>query len=538
MNGSSDLERRLRELQLLHETSVRLTSLRDVGSLLSEIVEQLRRVLDVEIVSVMLLDPEENVLRIAAASGLADEIVANARVAVGDGISGWVAAQGRPVLIEDMSKDPHFGPSPFSEQYTTSSLLCVPLRIADKVLGVINVNNKPSRQPLDEQDLALVTTFSAQAVLALENSRLYSNLEAEVERVTAELKEANVELREIQEFNESILSHMSSGLVALDLDGRITMINRAAQTLMAVSEEEMLDQPLATLFGEEVAPIISGAPEDEGERREALVKAHDDRELRLGFSVSPLRDADEAEIGLVVLFRDLTRLKQMETELVRMDRLASLGILGAGLAHEIRNPLAAIRFNLGFLREIQGSSTELEVIVKNVNRLEELVKELLRFARPQPPSFHPGDLNRCVITVAALLDKQAAASGIEIEVDADEELPRARIDAPQVEQAVLNVALNGIQAMKDQGGRLVLCTRRSAKGTHLEIVIADEGPGLSAEAAANVFDPFYSTKEEGTGLGLAVTHRIVQDHEGYIEVRPEGETSGATFALGFPVAEG
>lgn len=536
------LRRRVRELQLLHETGQRLTSFLNVGDVLSEMVGQLRHVLGVEIVSVMLLDRESEELRIQAASGLPRDVVTRARVALGEGISGQVAARGEAVLVRDVSREQRFARSSFHAQYTTESLLCVPLKVGERVLGVVNVNNKIGGDALDENDLALVTTFSAQAALALENSRLYGNLEQEVERVTGELKRSNEDLRRLQEFSDSILRQMSSGMLVLGMDERVSRLNPAGRRILGLPIGAELDVTLETLFGDEGARQIRHAREGEGdrERREVLVRTREGRDALIGYSKSSLLDGRGRRIGLIVIFRDLTELKKMEQELIRMDRLASLGVLGAGLAHEIRNPLAAIRFNLDFLAESGEVRPELAVIAKNVQRLDELVRKLLRFARPQPPSFSVQQVGPRVEAVAALIAKQAQADDVRVETRLDDSLPLVRIDGAQVEQVILNIALNGLQHMPS-GGTLLLETRagRSADGeaTEVQIAIHDEGTGLSPEQARQIFDPFFTTREGGTGLGLTVAHRIVQDHGGSIAVEPTpADRRGTTFVVSLPAA--
>lgn len=536
------LERRVLGLQLLHETSQRLTSLRDMEELLPEMVEQLRRVLGVEIASIMLLDPGASELRIAAAAGLPADVVAHARVPVGKGVSGQVAARGEPILVRDLAAHPELGRSQHASQYTTESLLCAPLRVGERVLGVVNVNNKLTGDPLDDDDLLLVVTFAAQAALALENSRLYGNLEAEVQRVTQALQESNAELRRMQELTESILRNMSSGLLVADLDGHVVRLNPAGASLLGLAEDGR-GETLVGIFGPEGAATVASEDSEPAERRELPVLARDGRDLLLGYSTSPLVGHDGRRSGTVLIFRDLTRLKAMEGELVRMDRMASLGVLGAGLAHEIRNPLTAIRFNLDFLREEGDERSELAVIAKNVERLDDLVKKLLRFARPQQPAFETQQLAPRLEAVAALIRKQAAASGISLELDLMADAPAVQLDGPQVEQVVLNVLLNASQSMS-RGGRLLVRTRiarhRLDGERYLEVAIADEGEGLSEEAARQIFDPFFTTRREGTGLGLAVAQRIMEDHGGYIEVAPPGEglLRGATFLMGFPLEHG
>ncbi len=531
------LERRVRALQLLHATATRLSSMRALSELLPEMVEQLRTVLGVEIASIMLLDEARAELKIAAAAGLPPDVIEHARVPVGSGVSGQVAARGEPVLIRDLSQHAEFGRSQHASQYTTESLLCVPLRIGARVLGVVNVNNKTDGHPLDEEDLALVTTFAAQASMAIENARLYAGLESEVRSVTRELRETNEELLRVQELTESILRNMSSGLVVADMAGAIVRVNPSAAGLLGIPADAK-GETLVTVFGpdgaEAIAHVTDAGP---AERREIAVRARGGSELLLGYSTSALV-AHGVRAGTVIIFRDLTRLKAMEAQIVRMDRMASLGVVGAGIAHEIRNPLAAIRFNLDFLREDGEPREELDVITKNVERLDDLVRKLLRFARPQKPAFELQPLAPRVEAVLALIDKQAAASGVVITRDLDQEAPPVLMDGPQAEQVILNVVLNAIQSMP-AGGTLRLATRvmthRLDRREYLELSVSDSGPGLTEEAARQIFDPFFTTRREGTGLGLAVAQRIMEDHGGTIEVGPAPPRGGATFLIGFPI---
>ena len=232
-------------------------------------------------------------------------------------------------------------------------------------------------------------------------------------------------------------------------------------------------------------------------------------------------------------------LKKMETELVRMERMASLGVLGAGIAHEIRNPLAAIRFNLDFLKEDAGDLPEITVIRKNIDRLDELVRKLLRFARPQKPSFASEPLRARIESVLALVGQQAHAANVTITASFEKDLPNAIMDGSQAEQVILNVLLNGIQ-VRPGGGRLRLETHAAEREGRrfVEVAIADEGPGIPEGVAAQIFEPFYTTRQEGTGLGLAVSHRIMEDHRGYIEVAaPDPARRGTTFLIGFPLAD-
>jgi len=227
-------------------------------------------------------------------------------------------------------------------------------------------------------------------------------------------------------------------------------------------------------------------------------------------------------------------LRQTFEQLLQADRLTSLGELSAAVVHEVRNPLGAIKGAVEIMEdELPPDSPRREfagIAKREVERLDRLVKEFLRFARPAKPSVAPADLNEIMRAVARLVEQQASGQGVTIELHMATNLPLITVDAEQIKQVLLNLAINALQAMPT-GGRIVM--RTAGEGGEVSLEVEDEGGGLDPATAARVFDPFYTTKEKGIGLGLSVAYKIVTEHQGSLAVK-NGER-GAVFRLTIPI---
>ena len=279
-------------------------------------------------------------------------------------------------------------------------------------------------------------------------------------------------------------------------------------------------------------------------KKEFSLKRRDGSEVILGFTTSPLREEKGTVAGAIVLFRDLTEQKRLQLEIQRMDRLASLGVLSAGVAHEIKNPLAIIRLSLDFLKDSvpPDKGEEIKVISTHLGRLDKIVNGLLRFSKPSQPKWVNHDVNAIVHNTMVLIQKRCQSQGIRIEQRLDSDLPVIKVDENQIQQVLLNVALNAIESMPE-GGVLTVKSRRctdidktrGSKIDYVEVAVSDTGGGLGQEEINYIFSPFYSTKDEGTGLGLAVAFRIMKDHNGYIYAENVGG-GGARFRIGVPVS--
>jgi len=335
------------------------------------------------------------------------------------------------------------------------------------------------------------------------------------------------ELAAITALHESIVQSVTSGLVTLDDGGRVTLLNRAGELILGVSAAEVRGQPADRWFAQLRAPL-SRAETD-------VVNARGER-LRLGFTTFPLLGREGTAVGTAVIFQDLTRLRAMEEAVARSERLADLGRIAAGLAHELRNPLGAMTGAIELLRSGVELGPEeqrlMDIVLREGSRLERLIQEFLAFARPSSVRRRQVDLAAVCAEALDVFAHDPAAARVRV-VRALTPAP-VECDPDQLRQVLWNLLQNAAQAIAGQGGEgqvEVACAADGRGGAVLSV--ADDGPGVAAADADRIFLPFFTTKAQGTGLGLATVHRIVDAHGGQVTVEPRHPT-GARFVVRLP----
>jgi two-component system sensor histidine kinase HydH len=313
---------------------------------------------------------------------------------------------------------------------------------------------------------------------------------------------------------------MADGLLSVDAQGRLTTVNPRACQLLGLSLAELMGRSFAEVFAGTslgLDPVLTqGLPLEE---REIDWLSSTGEAIPLAVSVTPLKGDHGEGQGAVVLLRDLRTVKALQQRVERTERLAALGRLAASVAHEIRNPLGAIRGLVQYFQATWKDNPEqrayLDVIVREVDRLNRVVSDLVEFARPRQPQREPHDLLAVVRHAVTLLEPDARAKGLQIVPDLNGTLPPLPIDRDMLLQALLNILLNAIEAMQP-GGRLRI--RVAEHPPWVEVAVQDTGCGIAPEHAERLFDPFFTTKPQGTGLGLAIAHSVVQAHDGEIAV--------------------
>ncbi|NNE43588.1 MAG: PAS domain-containing protein, partial [Gemmatimonadetes bacterium] len=341
--------------------------------------------------------------------------------------------------------------------------------------------------------------------------------------------------------SDLIVRSIGSGIVAFDPEGRVTIFNAAAETLLGRTADTALGRPLEEVLGPgdpltRVAAQLrrTGSPPP---RFETGRPAGEDM-LWLGVSSSVLRGHDGRGVGGILLVSDLTETQRLRDQMKLKDRLSAVGEMSAGMTHEMKNSLHALMGSANLLREDYGEDTPVALrgILDEVASLESLVKGILEFSRPSLLVKAPTDLNVVVRDIARSVEGAARERGVAVEVRTDESLPEAPLDAEALRRAFLNLALNAVEAM-DGGGTLTLATRTAERpGEEVRVSFRDTGPGVPESDRDRIFTPFYTTKRDGSGLGLALVHKTVTDHGGRLTLLSR-EGVGTEFVVTLPKDE-
>ena len=347
---------------------------------------------------------------------------------------------------------------------------------------------------------------------------------------------------------EDLLESLQDGLVVVDRNLRVTFLNPAGEELLGVSAATAYGKPLASLLGT-TSPLIALV-----DRAMETGRAHAEHEasvqnpqgkISVSAMASLLADHSGEARGGVLLLRDLTRIRDLEEQVRRAERLTAVGTLVAGIAHEVRNPLMGVRGAAQLLMVETTFPPALkeycDVIIREVDRLNGLVEGMLAFAQPSPPRVVECNVNQILEEILALEEPVLRRRGVTVGRTYDPQVPPIAADPDQIRQVFLNLIRNGAEAMEG-GGELTLKTayeRRSPRCFGLSVAVVkvvDQGSGLSSEARQHLFDPFFTTKVKGTGLGLAICHRIVGDHRGHIEIG-DAEERGCAVTVLLPLAK-
>jgi two-component system, sporulation sensor kinase E len=328
-------------------------------------------------------------------------------------------------------------------------------------------------------------------------------------------------LRNLKDFNETILENITSGVLTTDHEGSVTYLNGRARELIggrAVGDIRF-DELFSNPFGS--GGLFEYLLAREGERSsiECALSRQGGDPITVRLNAKTVKLDDHHGNAAVVIFEDLTAQKEMEEDLRRADRLRSLGELSAGVAHEIRNPLTGIATTAQVLYEKLGDDGErrryVKVILEEIARLDDIIKNLLNFARPVSPRPKDLSLSDVIEGALALLSEKAAARGVTLRFESLLRDERCMLDGDQVKQVVLNIALNGIEAC-GEGGSVSVVAREAANPAFVEIELADTGAGITGDIADKLYNPFFTTKAEGTGMGLSISRKIAESHGGRI----------------------
>lgn len=458
----------------------------------------------------------------------------------------------RPRHLRDIVSQelPHSVRDTIAELDFTYYVAC---RARGKTLAYLGVSRTREGDFLSSDDIELLLTFSNYVAVAVENSRLYSSLQRKAD-----------EYERLKEFSENIVESINVGILAAGLDDRVESWNTQIENLTGISREEAVGKRLADLFPADLCQKFDelrgrervynlykvslrqrsapGEVRDGTAGRNGIVSsgisAVPVRESIVNLAIAPLVSKEMKQIGRLIIFDDVTDRDELERRLVQADKLSSIGLLAAGVAHEVNTPLAVISTYAQMLaKQVNGDEQKsklLEKIAKQTFRASEIVNSLLNFSRTSTTEFVEVDLNRVVRETVGLVDHQFKTAGVLTHLNLADNVVPVRGNAGKLQQVFLNLFINARDAMMGGG---VLTVRTYLENASAYVQVTDTGQGISPEHLARIYDPFFTTKgaKKGTGLGLSITYGIVQEHKGAIEV-DSVPGQGTSFRLEFPLA--
>lgn len=511
-----------------------LSTTTDLDPLLDSLMRRLKEVFSVERLAIFIEDQTQvagfRVARVEGVTGgltLPDDFIAVLRQrSLDDGIA----------RVDDFESD--------WEDGTTNSLAFpsrrralsyfVPCAVRSRIVAVIGLGRTVEGGLLSSEDTALLRAISGYVAVAIENAQL---LEEQAQRAN--------ELARLKEFNENIIESINVGVMVINLHGRITNWNGALEEIYGLERQQAIGHRITEVFQTDVLKTLREMmARSERERSEPVnvykfrARSADDRELILNLSLAPLHSKTAEIEGTLVAIEDVTERMRLEEQLQQSDKLSSIGLLAAGVAHEVNTPLTGISsYSQMLMQQIPATDPRhllLEKIHRQTSRASAIVNNLLNFSRVSDARLAPVNLNRVLDDTIQLLEAQLRNTQIEVVRQYEPDLPLALGNAAKLQQVFMNLILNARDAMPD-GGRLELITEDL--GEVVQIAFRDSGAGIAPEHLSKIYDPFFTTKQigKGTGLGLAVSYGIVQDHGGHIVVQSNlGE--GTCFRINLPLA--
>lgn len=568
------LQRRVGELNALYEAGKSIGSTSNLNDLLRQIVVLAATVTEAQVGSIMLVDERREFLQIEAAIGLDDKIVEHTQLPIGESIAGYVAETGEPLMVEDVEKDARFKRIN-QERYGAASLLCSPLRIKNNVLGVINMANKQDGKSFTQDDLRLLTTFASQAAIAVDDAYQFEKSRRRLVEFEI-LHELSNELSTVQSINafhallvkklrrvfqidvsiwfnwdqatKTLIPDGAVGNTAIPLtdSGRINLsrINREAVLIADVSSDLLAPENvklLSELLHQRVVDL-NYFPSEMVAFMAVPVLRNQEPEYVFCFGAGVERNYSEDDISLArLVISQAALLFERENALLNGTRLLTMGNMISEISHDLRKPLTSISGGLQILKQrwpdILGDSEIIKTAEEEISRMNDLVRELVDFSNPNKYETSQVDLRQIVQRAGDLLGPDFRRHKVTFETSFEDAGWEIIVNKNQILELFLNLFINALDAMPSGGTLSVhgLVERPSHKKVDfLAIRVSDSGIGIKKENLAKIFDRYYTTKDHGTGLGLAVVERIIATHLGTLKVESQ-DSKGTTFTVYLPI---
>jgi PAS domain S-box-containing protein len=411
----------------------------------------------------------------------------------------------------------------------------LPCSARGRTIAYLGVSRTESHDFLSSEDVELLMTLSGYVGIAIDNAKLYQSLQRKAD-----------EYERLKEFSENIVESIHVGILAADLEDRVESWNSQVEKLTGVLRQDAVGRKLRELLPEDLCDKLEMSRDDAGvqniyqyQMRERHAGVSD---ATLNIAAAPLISREGERIGRLIILDDVTDRAELERRLMQADKLSSIGLLAAGVAHEVNTPLAVISTYAQMLaKQISGDEQKaplLEKIARQTFRASEIVNSLLNFSRTSPTEFVPVDLNKVVRETLTLVEHQFEKSSVKVDLELDQNVTLIKGSPGKLQQVFLNLFLNARDAIESggaSGGLLSIETSRWNGA--VRVSVRDTGAGIAPENLARIFDPFFTTKgaRKGTGLGLSVSYGIMREHGGDIAVQSQ-PGHGTQFVLTFPGA--
>ena len=504
----------------------------DLGQVVALLVQRVRKMVSVGRIAVLLQEEEGSRLRLAASD---DSIEGGSRLSNDFSRFLTEALANRDFLyIDDIMNMLDEFPEDRDFIAKEDLVYFLPLVVKGEVLGLLALGRTMSGDYLSSDDLRVLAMLTSHAALALDNAVLYRQAHARAQ-----------EFERLKDYNENIVQSIKVGVMVLDTGGRVRSWNRSMAQTHGMSAEKAIGKYADDLFPASFSVALQQARHRVVEGSEPIASAYrvrlrygDDIDRIVNIVVAPLAD-DRGRQPTVVIVDDVTDQTELEAQLRQADRLASTGLLAAGVAHEVNTPLAGISSYVQMMQrkmpETDPRRSILEKIEKQTFRASSIVNNLLNFSRQQSSDMQAVDINGVVNETLVLAELPLSTRRVQVDTDLNESVPLVWGDSGKLQQVLMNLVLNARDSMPN-GGDLTIRTAR--QNGEVVVEVADNGTGIPKEQIHKIYDPFFSTKGtgKGTGLGLSVTYGIVQEHRGTITVRSEAG-NGTVFRVALPVAD-
>jgi two-component system, NtrC family, sensor kinase len=508
-----------------------LSSQTDLRALLNSIVDRLPRTLLVTRVAVFLAEQPGH-FTLAAGHGLPPTAFGKSTALDLSFLDFDQPGAGSHIFLENPQQALHLT----EPERRTASLLdlnyYLPCRLQDHAIAVIGLGRTIDGDFLSSEEVELLESLASYIGIALQNARLYASLEEKIS-----------EYERLKEFNENIVESINVGILAVDLEDRIESWNSQMEAMYALSRAEALRQSLSSVFPAALMEEYHRVKNEPGVHNlyKFRLETRAGETRTVNAAIAPLVSRDFKTVGRILLIDDITDRTELEAQLSQAEKLSSIGLLAAGVAHEVNTPLAVISSYTQMLtKQVRGDdrvALMLEKITQQTFRASEIVNGLLNFSRTGNSEFRETDLNAIIRDTLNLIEHQFKTSQVKLDTVLLPDLPPILGNAGKLQQVFLNLFLNAKDAMNG-GGTLRVATEANG---HVGVAISDTGSGIAPEHLQRIYDPFFTTKtaprqgqRRGTGLGLAVTYGIIQEHAGKIHVE-SSMGAGTTFYLEFPM---